>query len=119
MLFRWVRNWKRKKIKEQQIPVQWIELIKNRFPYFLLLPGNDQQELLGHVQVFLAEKFFEGCEGLFITEEMKVVIAAQACILLLHRNDAVHLIRNLDYVSAWLFRLRSWLRQEEYLLYQP
>ena len=46
----------------------------------------DRAELLGHVQVFLAEKRFEGCGGLAITDEMRVTIAAQACLLLLHRR---------------------------------
>jgi Mlc titration factor MtfA (ptsG expression regulator) len=41
--------------------------------------------LRGHVQVFLAEKYFEGCGGLKMTDEIRVIIAAQACILLLHR----------------------------------
>ena len=43
-------------------------------------------ELLGHVQVFLAEKRFEGCGGLAINDEIRVTIAAQACLLLLHRR---------------------------------
>ena len=38
------------------------------------------------VQVFLAEKRFEGCGGLEITDEIKVTIAAQACMLLLNRK---------------------------------
>ena len=36
--------------------------------------------------MFLAEKQFEGCDGLLITDEIRVVIAAQACLLLLHRD---------------------------------
>ncbi len=43
-------------------------------------------ELLGHIQVFLAEKRFEGCGGFEITDEVRVTIAAQACLLLLHRE---------------------------------
>ena len=43
-------------------------------------------ELLGHIQVFLAEKRFEGCAGFAITDEVRVTIAAQACLLLLHRR---------------------------------
>lgn len=50
------------------------------------LSAADQRELEGHVQVFLKEKNFEGCGGLIVTEEMKVCIAAQACVLLLHRD---------------------------------
>jgi MtfA peptidase len=50
------------------------------------LPPADQTELHGHIQVFLAEKTFEGCRGLEITDEVKLTITAQACILLLHRD---------------------------------
>jgi len=46
----------------------------------------DQKELLSHVQVFLAEKRFEGCAGLELTEEIRLTIATQACLLLLHRR---------------------------------
>jgi hypothetical protein len=42
--------------------------------------------LEGLTQVFLTEKNFEGCGGLVITDEIKVCIAAQACVLLLHRT---------------------------------
>ena len=37
------------------------------------------------MQVFLDEKRFEGCAGLEITDEIRVTLAAQACLLLLHR----------------------------------
>ena len=55
-------------------------------PYYKYLTPEEQQELHGHIQVFLHEKEFEGCEGLKITDEIRVTIAAQACILLLHRQ---------------------------------
>ena len=38
------------------------------------------------MQVFLSEKHFEGCGGLELTDEIRVTIAAQACLLLLHRD---------------------------------
>src|SRR2546429_755284 len=50
------------------------------------LRNADRRELEGHVQVFLAEKYFEGCARLAITDQIRVLIAAQACILLLHRD---------------------------------
>ncbi len=53
---------------------------------FRRLSPADQVELLGHVQVFVAEKHFEGCGGLKVTDEIRVTIAAQACLLLLHRE---------------------------------
>jgi Mlc titration factor MtfA (ptsG expression regulator) len=38
------------------------------------------------MQVFLAEKPFIGCAGLAVTEEIRVTIAAQACLLMLNRR---------------------------------
>jgi Mlc titration factor MtfA (ptsG expression regulator) len=38
------------------------------------------------VAVFLDEKNFEGAGGLEMTDEIRVTIAAQACVLLLHRD---------------------------------
>jgi MtfA peptidase len=56
-------------------------------PYYRCMSGPDRRELEGHIQVLLREKYFEGCGGLVITEQMKVLIAAQASVLLLHRED--------------------------------
>jgi hypothetical protein len=49
------------------------------------LPADLQLQLKQHIQVFVAEKAFIGCGGLEITDEMRVTIAAQACLLLLNR----------------------------------
>ena len=61
-------------------------MLEQNLSIFRRLAPEDQAELLGHVQVFLAEKHFEGCGGLDLTEEIRVTIAAQACVLLLHRE---------------------------------
>jgi Mlc titration factor MtfA (ptsG expression regulator) len=39
-----------------------------------------------HIQVFLAEKPFIGCGSLKLNDEMRVTVAAQACLLLLNRR---------------------------------
>ena len=51
------------------------------------LPADDQAELRRRVLVFCAEKSFEGAGGLEMTDEIRVTIAAQACILLLRLDD--------------------------------
>jgi hypothetical protein len=61
-------------------------LVEKYCAFYRRLPEPDRRELEGHIQVFLAEKIFEGCGGLTITDEIKVCIAAHACLLLLHRN---------------------------------
>ena len=55
-------------------------------PYVATLSPEDRRELEGHIQVFLDEKKFEGCDGVEITDEVRVTVAAQACVLLLHRE---------------------------------
>ncbi len=59
-------------------------------PYVRTLSDDDRRELEALVQVFLAEKTFEGCGGLTITDEIRVTIAAQACLLLLHRETDMY-----------------------------
>src|SRR5436305_1089492 len=76
----------RKRLKARPLPNEWLKVIKARVAFFVRLAVADQAELLEHVQVFLAEKSFEGCAGQEITDEVRVTIAAQACLLLLHRK---------------------------------
>jgi MtfA peptidase len=78
------------KLRSTPFPSEWREILAKRFPLFACLPPADQKELEGHIQVFLAEKQFEGCGGLAITDEIRVTIAAQACLLLLHRDTDVY-----------------------------
>jgi len=51
------------------------------------LPAELQSKLKGLITIFLHEKTFEGCAGLEITDEIRVTIAAQACILMLGIDD--------------------------------
>lgn len=55
-------------------------------PIYQRIPDPLKRQLHGHIQVFLAEKHFYGCAGLDLTDEIKVTIAAQACLLLLNRK---------------------------------
>ncbi|MCX7553813.1 zinc-dependent peptidase [Marinicella sp. S1101] len=88
-MFYWIRNRrlkKRQKIYKLPTPGPWVDYIKNNVAIYHFLPQPLQQELLGHVNVFLAEKYFSGHAGLEVTDEMRVTIAAQACLLLLNRK---------------------------------
>jgi Mlc titration factor MtfA (ptsG expression regulator) len=76
----------RKRLKARPFPNEWLRVIKQHVAFFVRLSARDQAELLDHIQVFLAEKHFEGCAGQEITDEIRATVAAQACLLLLHRN---------------------------------
>jgi Mlc titration factor MtfA (ptsG expression regulator) len=77
---------RRTRVRAQPFPEVWRAILERNLPFFRRLSLEDRDELLGHVQVFLAEKHFEGCGGLELTDEIRVTIAAQACLLLLHRE---------------------------------
>jgi Mlc titration factor MtfA (ptsG expression regulator) len=49
------------------------------------MPVDLQLRLKQQIQVFVAENAFVGCDGLSITDEIRVTIAAQACLLILQR----------------------------------
>jgi Mlc titration factor MtfA (ptsG expression regulator) len=82
----WFRKRRRAKAAAQPFPEQWEGIICSSAPLCNRLPDADWEELRRHILIFLAEKQFEGCRGLQITDEVRLTIAAQACILLLHRE---------------------------------
>ena len=86
MIFEFLKQWRRRRLRARPFPSEWLKSIQRHVAFLPKLSAMDRAELLGHIQVFLAEKGFEGCGGLAITDEIRVTIAAQACLLLLHRE---------------------------------
>ena len=85
-MFDLFKSRKRERLRAGPFPDEWRRTIERNVPIVRRLPAQDRQELFGHVAVFLAEKHFEGAGGLELTDEIRVTIAAQACLLLLHRD---------------------------------
>ncbi len=77
---------RRNRLKHRPFPSLWNSTIENNLPICTRLSPTERRRLQGHVQVFLAEKQFIGCGGLQVTEEMKLTIAAVACLLLLNER---------------------------------
>jgi Mlc titration factor MtfA (ptsG expression regulator) len=63
---------------------EWESYLHQNVAHFSLLDETEQNRLRADLSVLVAEKNWEGCRGLQITEEMQVTIAAQASLLLLH-----------------------------------
>jgi Mlc titration factor MtfA (ptsG expression regulator) len=77
---------RRERVRARSFPRTWRAVLDRNVPIVRRLAAADQRELLGHTAVLLDEKHFEGCGGLELTDEIRVTIAAQACLLLLHRD---------------------------------
>jgi Mlc titration factor MtfA (ptsG expression regulator) len=68
----------------REIPdVLWIDTL-DRFPFLAARTDAEQQRLRALSGRFLAHKEFHGAQGLVITDEIAVAIAAQACLPVLH-----------------------------------
>lgn len=76
---------RRRRVQRQPFPAEWRRILRRRLPYFRTMPADLQLQLKKRIQVFLAEKAFIGCAGQVITDEVRVTIAAQACLLILNR----------------------------------
>lgn len=81
----WREN-QRNRIRNQPFKKEWRRIIQERMPYFRQMPTDLQIQLKQHIKVFLAEKTFVGCNGVEITDEIRITVAAQACLLLLNRK---------------------------------
>lgn len=77
------RKRRRKKLLNRPLPEHWQQTLWQRVPHYRLLPEADRMKLHGLIQVFLAEKNFEGCGGFEINDEVRLTVAGQACLMIL------------------------------------
>jgi hypothetical protein len=77
---------KRAELRVKAFPQQWERVLQRNLSPYNRLPLADRNELKEHINVFLEEKKFEGCDGFEVTDEVRVTVAAHACLLLLHRD---------------------------------
>ncbi len=83
-------RWRRRYIQGKPFPTDWQAIVERRLPFFHKLDTQLQQQLRGQIQMFLSRMKFYGCNGLQLTDEIRVTIAAEACLLLLNRKTRVY-----------------------------
>src|SRR3982751_3636514 len=104
MILEFLKKQRRRRLRARPFPQEWLKLIQRHVVFFHKLTAGDRAELRVHIQLFLSEKRFEGCGGFEITDEVRVTIAAQACLLLLHRRTDYfpHLLTILVYPLTYM-----------------
>ena len=90
MFWGWGRSRRRNEIASKPFPEEWDRILARGVLHVSRLPADQQARLRKLVQVFVAEKNWEGIRELTVTEEMKVVIAAQACLLVVGLPEDEH-----------------------------
>ena len=83
MIFSWLRRRRRRQILAQPFPEEWEQYLLENFAQYHWLTAEQRTRLKQRVQVFVAEKYWEGCNGLEMTDEIRVTVAGQACMLVL------------------------------------
>lgn len=73
-------------LMQAPFPESWSVILQKNLPPYPLLPEPLREQLHGYINVFLEDKTFEGCGGQAITDDVRVTIAAQACLLLIGRS---------------------------------
>jgi MtfA peptidase len=82
-MFNWFRDRRRKKLTQAVFPSSWEEIIRRNVAHYRLLQDAERAHLRALIQVFIAEKNWEGAGGLELDDEIRVTISAQACLLIL------------------------------------
>lgn len=79
-------RWRNVGLLRQPFPPAWRAVLRQRMPAYRTLPADLQLQIRQHVRRMLADVPFIGCDGLVVTDEMRVLVAAQAALLLLNRR---------------------------------
>lgn len=80
-MFHWLRDRRRAEVRKRLFLPEWEVFMRTNLPHYCLLDDIERTELNATMQVFLEEKHWEGCGGLDLTDEIRITIAAQACLL--------------------------------------
>ncbi len=86
-LFHPFRDHRRERLVQQPFPPEWSQIIDRNVFCCRCLHPDERKRLEDLVKVFISEKHFEGCGGLAVTDEIRITIAAQACLLLLNLHE--------------------------------
>jgi hypothetical protein len=89
-MFGWLTERRRAKLLDQPFPAEWTAILDDNLAIWRRLDAPTQDRLRDLMVVFIAEKEWEGCGGLELTDEVRVTVAAQACVLLLGREHALY-----------------------------
>lgn len=83
-MFAFFRRRRRRRLAARPFPEEWKVYLEERVPFYRTLSEPELSTYLTHTKVFAREKTFTGVQGLDVTDEHRVVIAATAARLVLY-----------------------------------
>lgn len=79
------RQRRREWLRAQTLADNYVRILQTNVPLYSCLSDELQAELCANINVFLDEKEFHGRGGQEITDEVRLTVAGNACMLLLNR----------------------------------
>lgn len=76
------------------MPRAWRQIIHDNVKHYDTLTPKEQAKLEDDARVFAATKSWDGGHGVEITDEVKLTIAAQACLMVLGFDDSLNRFHN-------------------------
>jgi Mlc titration factor MtfA (ptsG expression regulator) len=95
----WIPRMRLKRAINAPFPEEWVALLENNIQVYGKLPMPLRLQLRKLIKQFLHQKHFSGAGGLEISDEIRVTIAAEACMLILNRPSGVY--RGLRYIIVY------------------
>jgi len=86
-MFGWWKRRRRRRLRQDPFPDSWLAILQRNVEHYARIPAAAQRELRARTQVLVAEKNWEGCNGLLLNDEIRVTIAAQISLLVLGLAD--------------------------------
>ncbi len=81
MLFHWIRDWRRKRIRARRPSDSFRQDILDGAWQWKHVPREVQNRAVEWSQVFVLEKYWEGCDGFQVNERIKRIVGSQAALL--------------------------------------
>src|SRR5205085_3959485 len=79
----WYTRYRRRRLLARPVQENWELILRRNVAVYGRLGEGERTSLRDVARVLVAEKYWEGCAGLQVTDEMKLTIAAQAGLMLL------------------------------------
>ncbi|MCV6605938.1 MAG: zinc-dependent peptidase, partial [Porticoccaceae bacterium] len=83
-------RWRLNRAVSAPFPEEWLQILMRNNSAYPRLSEKEQRELQRLIKIFLHRKIFVGCDGQAITDEIRLTIAADACLLLLNRVTSLY-----------------------------
>jgi len=88
VLYRELKKSKYKKqIYEMEFPVAWEAMLEEKMKMYKYIPDKLREKYKKDIMWFINSKYFKSCNGLEMNEEIKLLIASQACLLTINLQD--------------------------------